>query len=109
MGMTLRASRADWRNFAEVELFEEAFNSCCEERSIVAGVWNVRIAVTRVVQSIDGETFGELRHDIFEQVELRPQRMEEDDGRTCAGLDIAELGAADLHISDRDLRGPTAA
>src|SRR6516162_412107 len=100
------------RNASESDLpqvlfFEEAFDRFDEESGVIANFWNVGIAVSRIVQSIDGEVLRKLRHDLFEQIELRPERVEQHEDRTCSGLDVAELVAVDLNIMDRNFRRPT--
>jgi hypothetical protein len=59
-----------------------------------------------IVESIDGEALGKLRHDLFEQIELCSERMQENENGTLAGLYIAELGAANVDGSDRNVRRP---
>ena len=59
-----------------------------------------------IVESIDGEALGKLRHDLFEQIELCSERMQENENGTLAGLYIAELGAANVDGLDRNVRRP---
>ena len=84
------------RHVAEVELVEKALDGRSEEGSVVASRGNVGIAMAGIVEGIDGEMLGKLRHDLLKQVELRPKRMEKDKHRALAGFDVAELVAPDL-------------
>jgi hypothetical protein len=67
---------------------------------------NVRIAVPWIVECINGEVLGKLRHDLFEQIELRSQRMQKDENRALARLDVAKFGAANVDGLDRNVRRP---
>jgi len=53
---------------AKVELIKEAFDRLGEESRIVTSLRNVRIAVPWVIERIDREVLGKLRHDLFEEV-----------------------------------------
>src|SRR6185312_5028391 len=77
------------RDVAQVELVKEAFDGLGEESRIVAGLRNVRIAVPWIVERIDGEVLGKLRHDLFEQIELCSERVQENENGTLAGVYIA--------------------
>src|ERR1700752_3659457 len=94
------------RQVVQIELVQKAFHGRGEESGVVASLGNVRIAVARVVQGIDGEMLGELRYHVLEQIQLRSERVEKDESRTLTGLDIAELVSADLHSLDRDIGRP---
>jgi hypothetical protein len=53
--------------------------------------------VAGIIQGVDGEVLGELRDHFLEQIELRTQRMQQDEGGSRAALDVAEPLALDLH------------
>ena len=79
------------RHVTQIEPVEKAFDRFGEEGRVVARLGNVRIAVPRIVQSVDGKVLGELGDDLFEQVQLRSQRVQQNEVGTFAGLDVAEL------------------
>ena len=81
------------RDVAKIELLEKAFDGLGEEGRIIARLWDIGIAMARKVQGIDGEVLGKLGDDLLEEIELRPQRMQKNESRIFAGLNVAELVA----------------
>ena len=94
------------RDVTQIEPVEKAFDSLREEGRVVAGLGNVRIAVPRIIQRVDGKVPGELRYDFFEQVQLRSQRMQKHEVWTFAGLEVAERIAANIDVLDGKVRSP---
>src|SRR6516165_6665698 len=86
---------------------EESLNRFGKERGVVARLWNVRVAVPRVVQRVNGKVFRKLRYDFFEQIELRSQRMKKHQDWASAGSDEAQLMAPNINVGDRYVRRPT--
>jgi len=94
------------RHVAEIEPIKKTFNGLGEEGRVITCLGDVRVAMPRIVEGIDGEMLGQLRHDLLEQVELCPQRMEQNKRWSLPSLDVTQPVAADLHAVDRDIGIP---
>src|SRR5215471_15819762 len=62
--------------------------------------------MARVIQRVDGERVRQLRHDLLEQIELCAQGMQQEEGWTITGHDVAEPRATDRDGADRNLWRP---
>src|SRR6516165_7018518 len=94
-------------NVTKVQPLEESLNRFGKESGVVARLWNVRVAVPRVVQRVNSKVFRKLRYDFFEQIKLRSQRMKKHQDWASAGSDEAQLMAPNINVVDRCVRRPT--
>ena len=59
-----------------------------------------------IIDRIHGETLRELGDDLLEKVELRPQRVQKNQRRAFARLDVAKADAVDADIPNLDVSAP---
>src|SRR5262249_29997335 len=86
---------------------EKSFDGANKEIGVVLRLRDVRITVTGVIEGVDGEKLRQIRHDLFEKVELRAQRMEQDEVRPHASLDVADLDVLNVGVLDGNGGGPS--
>src|SRR5262249_4528657 len=94
-------------HIAEIMDVEKSFDGANKEIGVVLRLRDVRITVTGVIEGVDGEKLRQIRHDLFEKVELRAQRMEQDEVRPHASLDVADLDVLNVGVLDGNGGGPT--
>src|SRR5208337_2562371 len=70
------------RDLAQVEAIEKALDRIGEKRSVVFCRRYFRIAMARIVDRINGEAFRKLRRHLLEEIELRSERVQENQRRT---------------------------
>ena len=90
----------------EIELVEKALDRLDEQLGAVIGLRDVGEAVARIIERVDGEGFLEQRHQLLEDIELGPERVQQDEVGSAAGLDITDAIAVNVDVADGNLGGP---
>jgi hypothetical protein len=74
---------------------------------LVAGAWDdVGPAHAGQVDGIDRERIGDPRDDQLEVVELRPHDVQQRQGRTASGPQVAHPAVRELNVADLAVRTP---
>ena len=55
---------------------------------------------------VDGEGFFDQRHQLLEDVELGPERVQQNEVRSAARPDVADAIAVDVDLADGNLGDP---
>src|SRR5215813_30771 len=73
---------------------------------VIAARGDIRIPMPRIVECIDREVVGQFWYHFFKQIQLRTQRVEQQQSRAVARSDVADGIAAEVSKVNRDTRGP---
>src|SRR5262249_53876775 len=90
----------------EIKLIEEPFNRFDEQLGTIVGLGNVRKAVPWIVEGVDRERIRQEWYKLFKYIELSSKRVQEDDGWSSTGLNVADDIAADFGRLDRNFWSP---
>ena len=62
--------------------------------------------MARIIERVDGEGFFDQRHQLLEDVELGPERVQQNEVRSAARPDVADAIAVEVEVADGNLGGP---
>src|SRR5262245_4585108 len=97
---------ADQGNVFEIKLVEEPFDGFDEQLRTIVGLGNVRKAVPWIVEGVDREGIRKDGYKLFKYIELSSKRVQQDEGWSSTGLDVADVIAADFGRLDRNFLSP---
>ena len=90
----------------QIEDFKKRLDAVNEKTGVIAARGDIRLPVPRVVERVDREVVSQFRHNFFKQVQLRTQRVKQQQGRSFARSDVSDGIAAEVSKVNRDARGP---
>src|SRR5215469_11718198 len=90
----------------QIEDLKKRLDAVNKKTGVIAAGGNIRIPMPRVVERVDGEVLCQFRHHSFKQVQLRTQRVKQQQGRSLARSDVSDRIAVEVSKVNRDTRGP---
>src|SRR5262252_7255506 len=85
----------------QIEDVKKRLDAVNKKTGVIAARGNIRIPMPRIVECVDREMVGQLWHHFFKQVQLRTQRVKQQQGRTVARSDVADGIAAEVSKVNR--------
>src|SRR5215472_3403124 len=90
----------------QIEDFKKRLNAVNKKTGVIAAGGDIRIPMPGVVERVDREVTCQLRHHFFKQVQLRTQRVKQQQGRPVARSDVSDGIATEVGKVNRDAGGP---
>src|SRR5262249_16868647 len=97
---------ADKGDVFEIEVVEEPLSGFDEQLGTIVSLGNVRKAVPWIVEGVDREQIRQERYELLKYIELSSERVQEDEGWSSTGLDVADGIAAGFGRLNRNFWSP---